>query len=582
MVTEPAYARLGRANRAVGGSFDNVSDSVGALFDRHERVNPVNNRDDRPASKPAAALGGMVGAGVALAAGELTSALLGAAPSPLLAVGGRFVDRFAASLKEVAVNTFGTNDKPALVIGTIIISLGLGAVIGVLARRRTWVAVVGLGAFGVFGALAQAADPQVGAADAWITAVAAVAAGAGTIRFLLSLATPPGLDDTPLTPPVSMPPVSTAEPMPAPRRGDDTFVLSGTPSRRLFLGATGAMALVAASVAGLARALAQDDVLAAVRKVPLLRPRFRRRVPVSQPFGIAGVSSYITPANEFYRIDTALSTPRVNPDSWRLKVGGMVDRPFEMTYEELLDLPSVEEVVTLQCVSDEVGGDLVGNARWQGVPLADLLERAGVQRGAEQVFSRSVDGWTSGFPIDVGGDGRVAMVAYAMNGERLPVTHGFPARLVVSGLYGYVSATKWLESIELTTWDGADGYWIPRGWSKKGPIKLTSRIDVPRSGAHVSAGTLPLGGVAWSPSIGVSAVEVSIDDAQWRQCELGRVASEHTWVQWRLLWHAQPGPHVARVRAFDAHGKRQVVAVQEPAPNGATGLHEIAFTVDQN
>ena len=237
--------------------------------------------------------------------------------------------------------------------------------------------------------------------------------------------------------------------------------------------------------------------------------------------------------------------------------------------------------MTLQCVSNDVGGNLVGNARWQGVPLADLLDRAGVRSRAEQVFSRSVDGWTSGFPLDVARDGRIAMVAYAMNGERLPLTHGFPARLVVSGLYGYVSATKWLESITLTTWDGADGYWVPRGWSKEAPIKLTSRIDVPRAGERVPAGTVALGGVAWAPSIGVSAVEVSIDDGPWLPCELGRVASEHTWVQWRLLADVRPGRHVARVRATDANGRRQIVAVQEPAPDGATGLHRVSFTADR-
>jgi DMSO/TMAO reductase YedYZ molybdopterin-dependent catalytic subunit len=519
----------------------------------------------------------MVGAAVALAVGQLASAVIGVAPSPLLAVDGRFVDRFAASLKEFAVETFGTNDKPALVIGTVIIALALGAVIGVLARRRGWIAFAGLGAFGAFGALAQTADPRVGAVDAWATAVVAVVAGALTIRLLLSLAarsSAPGpvSDPMPARPPV--------EPMPAPRRGDDPTGWSGATTRRGFIGAAGVLTLAAAGAAAIARGLTHDNVLAAVRRVPLPRPTLRRPLPDAQPFTVEGVSSYITPARDFYRIDTALNAPRVDPSTWRLQVGGLVDRPFTLTYEQLLALPSVEEVVTLQCVSNDVGGNLVGNARWQGVPLADLLDRAGVRSRAEQVFSRSVDGWTSGFPLDVARDGRIAMVAYAMNGERLPLTHGFPARLVVSGLYGYVSATKWLESITLTTWDGADGYWVPRGWSKEAPIKLTSRIDVPRAGERVPAGTVALGGVAWAPSIGVSAVEVSIDDGPWLPCELGRVASEHTWVQWRLLADVRPGRHVARVRATDANGRRQIVAVQEPAPDGATGLHRVSFTAD--
>ena len=287
----------------------------------------------------------------------------------------------------------------------------------------------------------------------------------------------------------------------------------------------------------------------------------------------------MTPVKDFYRIDTALLVPQVDADSWDLSVGGLVARPFSIGYDELLSLPSIEQVVTLQCVSNEVGDELVGTAVWQGVALATLLDRAGVKDSAEQVFSTSVDGWNCGFPISVLDGERPAMIAYAMNGERLPARHGFPARLVVSGLYGYVSATKWLSTIELTTWDGTDGYWVPRGWSKKGPIKLTSRIDVPRSGASVTPGRTPIAGVAWRPATGISAVQISIDGGDWLDCELGEVASEHTWVQWKRDWDATPGDHEVVVRAVDARGEPQITRYQEPAPDGATGLHRVSFTV---
>jgi len=293
-----------------------------------------------------------------------------------------------------------------------------------------------------------------------------------------------------------------------------------------------------------------------------------------------GLSPYITPNADFYRIDTALMVPQVDTGSWRLKVGGLVDRPFELTFDELLAMDSVDATVTLQCVSNEIGGNLVDNATWQGVPLAALLERAGVQSGATQIVGRSVDRWTAGFPTDVALDGRTAIVAYAMNGEPLPASHGFPARLVVAGLYGYVSATKWLSEIELTTWDAFDGYWISRGWSKKGPIKIASRIDVPSAGASLAAGTTAVAGVAWSPPVGIMSVEVQIDDEPWLECRLGDVTSDSTWVQWVLDWDAAPGDHVIRVRATDRNGVTQTDEVAAPAPNGATGWHSRRVSVD--
>ena len=511
------------------------------------------------ASVPAAATAGAVGAGVALATGQLMSGVLDVVPSPVLAVGGEFVDRFAASLKELAVRLFGTNDKAALVIGTILLSLALGALVGIGARRRRWLPVVVLGGFGIVGALAQITDPRAVGAVAWLIAGVSVVAGVGATWFLLDRATAVAVA-------VRAPSATGSAPVAA--------------ARRRFLGAVAAMGALGAGASIVGRSLLQRDVVAeATRRIRLRPPRRRQPLPGSQPFRVPGASPYVTPTGDFYRIDTALSAPQVDVDGWRLGFDGMVDDPFELTYAELLELPSIEVPVTIQCVSNEVGGDLVGNAVWQGVPLADLLERAGVRPDAEQVFTRSVDGWTAGFPTEVIDGERAALVAYAMNGEPLPVAHGFPARLIVAGLYGYVSATKWLERVELTRWDGVDGYWVPRGWSKEGPIKIASRIDVPRSGERVTGSTVALGGVAWRPAVGIRAVEVSVDGGAWKPAQLGAVASTNTWVTWRLVDELAPGEHRARVRAIDADGRTQTARVAPPAPDGATGLHEVRFEV---
>jgi DMSO/TMAO reductase YedYZ molybdopterin-dependent catalytic subunit len=287
---------------------------------------------------------------------------------------------------------------------------------------------------------------------------------------------------------------------------------------------------------------------------------------------VAGLTPFITPNDDFFRIDTALVVPQVDVADWALRVEGRVDTPFELTYDELVAMADVEDAVTLQCVSNEVGGNLVGNATWQGVRLDSLLERAGVQTGGAQIVGRSVDGFTAGFPTEVGLDGRTALVAVAMNGEPLPARHGFPARLIVAGLYGYVSATKWLASITVESGD-FDGYWITRGWSKEGPIKLMSRIDVPRSGASLEAGPQAIAGVAWQPTVGIDRVEVQVDDGPWVPARLGDATTANTWVQWYLPWEATAGEHRLRVRAVSAAGEVQTEERSNPAPSGATGWH---------
>jgi hypothetical protein len=270
----------------------------------------------------------------------------------------------------------------------------------------------------------------------------------------------------------------------------------------------------------------------------------------------------------------------VDPATWSMGITGMVDRPYRLTYDELLALPMTEQVVTLSCVSNPVGGSLVGTAVWQGVRLADVLDAAGVQPGADQLVGRSVDGFTVGFPTEAVYDGRTALVAVGMNGEPLPVRNGFPARLVVSGLYGYVSATKWLSELELTTWEGFDAYWMPRGWSKEGPVRTQSRIDVPNTRSLPGPGPVPIAGVAWAPNIGIETVEVQIDDDPWIPAELSEPLSGDTWRQWQVMWDATPGLHRIRVRATDRTGATQPETPRPVAPDGATGWHTRRITVN--
>jgi DMSO/TMAO reductase YedYZ molybdopterin-dependent catalytic subunit len=538
-----------------------------------------------------AALAGSAAAASALAVGELVAGLAGGGqPSPVSVVGAAFIDRFAASLKDIAVALFGTNDKVALVVGIVVVSLGAGAVLGVAASRRFVVAIAGFVAFGAVGFQSYRTDELSRTATGLVASSMAVVTGIAVLWGLLSVARrlrggdrSPGGVAVPggvVVDGVVVDGVAVGGRLEA---APSSSMFPVAVARRTFLAISGGVVAAAAVVATIGRHLASVGSSEAERaKVVLPEPAPSSSIPTPS-LDVARVSPYITPNQDFYRIDTALTVPQVDLDTWRLRVDGLVDRPFELTYAELLALASVEETVTLSCVSNRVGGDLVGNARWQGVPLGLLLERAGVHSVATgaggQVVGRSLDGWTAGFPMDVATDGRVALVAYAMNGEPLPVRHGFPARLVVAGLYGYVSATKWLDAIEVTRWDDFDGYWVPRGWAKEGPIKTMSRIDVPKGGAELSAGMTDVAGVAWAPTRGISAVEVRIDDGPWKRCELGDVASENTWVQWHYRWRASVGEHQITVRATDGEGETQTPVVAAPAPDGATGWHSRSVKV---
>ncbi|MEX2625539.1 MAG: molybdopterin-dependent oxidoreductase, partial [Ilumatobacteraceae bacterium] len=351
--------------------------------------------------------------------------------------------------------------------------------------------------------------------------------------------------------------------------------------RRRFLGSSALLGVGVVAVGGVGRLLQRRFEIASERtSLALPEPDRVASLLTDIDPDVNGITPFVTPNDDFYRIDTALTVPQVSIDEWRLRIHGMVEREIELDYEDLLGREQVERYVTLSCVSNEVGGGLVGNARWQGVLLADVLREAGVDPGAEQLVSRSIDGWNCGTPVSAVLDGRDALIAYAMNGEPLPARHGYPVRLVVPGLFGYVSATKWVSEIELTTWDAFDAYWTTRGWAERAPVKTMTRIDRPRRGSSsASAGPLDIAGVAWAVHRGISAVEVRIDDGPWLECELAGVPSDDTWRQWRHRWDATPGEHVVEARAVDGDGAVQPSEPRPPAPDGAQGYHRVRFRV---
>lgn len=499
-------------------------------------------------------MAGAAAAAVALGAGELVSSLDARSPSLLLSVGQRVIEWAPPAAEDWVISVLGRSDKVGLVVTIALVALALGAMVGRAAERSF--PVGGLlfalaGGAGTWATLSRAATTTTGLTLA--AAMAAVAAGTVCLHRLLHLRPPEPAD------------AATAD-----------------AGRREFFGLLGGVAGVGLFSAGAGRLVARLTAVPPVAaSVALAAPvaALAKAGGAASIDGIPGLSPLFTPNRDFYRIDTALVLPRVNLDEWRLRVTGMVANPFELSYAELSALPQVEADITLSCVSNEVGGPLVGNARWQGVPLADLLARAKVGPDATQLVGRSVDGWTAGFPTDAATDGRPAMVALGMNGEPLPLAHGFPCRLVVPGLFGYVSATKWLEAIELTTLEDFDGYWVPRGWSKSAPIRLASRIDVPRSGLIVAAGNGVVAGVAWGPGTGISAVEVSVDNEAWRPATLGEELGAGSWRQWRYDWDATPGRRRIAVRATDGRGQVQTDDVRRPRPDGATGYHRVTVTV---
>lgn len=505
-----------------------------------------------------ASVAGLLATAVALGVAELVAGALGTR-SLVVAIGDAVIDRTPGWLERFAISTLGTADKPVLLAGILVLAGLFGAGLGRLALTRLPLACAGLVAFGALGVAASLTDARTDPAEAVAAAAAGAVAGVSALVLLTRAAAPAA---------------------PARSIDNDPTLFA----RRRFLALASASAAVGVLGAAGGRLLAAPRLNRVREAITLPRPT-ATAVPLAPGAGldVEGLTPLRVPNAEFYRIDTALLVPEVDPGGWSLEVRGLVDRPFTLTYDELLELATVEGDVTLACVSNEVGGGLVGNARWQGVPLRDLLERAGVQPGATQIIGRSVDGFTAGFPVELGlrpgtGPGDVgALVAVGMNGEPLPQVHGFPARLVVPGLYGYVSATKWLSAIELTTFD-EEGYWIPRGWSRKGPVKTQTRIDVPRTGT-VPAGRQPVAGVAWAPSRGIERVEVRVDDGPWQEARLSDSLGVDAWRQWVWEWDAAPGAHTITARATDGTGEVQTTRVAPPAPDGASGLHSLRVVV---
>jgi DMSO/TMAO reductase YedYZ molybdopterin-dependent catalytic subunit len=507
-----------------------------------------------PTATRFAALAGAVAAGVAIGLSELLAGLVPGAPSLVAAIGQTVIHLQPPGAKDFVVGLFGQNDKIALELFIVLVAIALAAGLGATARRSFGAAAAGFVGAGIVAAAAALRDPRTEAFPALIVAAVATAAGIQTLSWLIGRL--PGSSRRRATP--------------------DTTSWS----RREFLGRSAALAVVAVATGGVGRWLV-DGQRRATDLVMTHLPRPGRVVtlPAGAGFLLDGLTPIVVPNEDFYRIDTALLVPSVDVSTWRLRVHGLVDREVTLTFDELVALGTVEQYVTIACVSNVVGGDLVGNAKWTGVPLRTVLDMAAVQASATQLVGRSVDGWTAGMPTAwVAASEREPLIAVAMNDEPLPRAHGFPARLIVPGLYGYVSATKWLSELELTTLEAFDAYWVPLGWAKEAPILTQSRIDVPRPGASVHAGATTIAGVAWAPDRGVSRVEVAIDGA-WQPAALSTPISATTWVQWRTEWSATPGRHTIAVRSTDGRGTTQEEQRTPPAPDGARGYHTIEVDV---
>jgi DMSO/TMAO reductase YedYZ molybdopterin-dependent catalytic subunit len=513
-------------------------------------------------------VGGLVGllsAAVALGVGEMVAAFVRPAAAPVIVVGNRFILLTPEPVKRWAIRNFGTNDKSVLLSGIYLGIAALAVVVGLLALRRLVYGLIGIAAFGGVGIYAALSTNAHKTSDIVPTIFGTLAA----LAVLTALVRAAGADTAP---------PALRGPKPAAPPGQ---VLA---NRRGFLqgGAAAATLAAVAGFGGRATQHARFDVSAARAKVQLPAPI----QPASPAPGATGAGGpdlgksgvpWDTPNGEFYRIDTALTVPQIDPKHWSLRVHGMVEREVTLSYSELLARPLIERWITMCCVSNDVGGSLISNARFLGAPLADVLREAGVHSGADQLLMSSSDGMTIGAPTAVVMDGRDALIAVGMNGVPLPVAHGFPARIVVPGLYGYVSACKWVVDIEATTFAANQAYWVQGGWAAQTDIKLESRIDTPRSGGAVKVGqAVAIAGVAWDQHVGVSKVEVQIDNGDWLTARLASVPSTDTWRQWVAPWTPpKSGTYTLRVRATDGTGSLQRSTRADPFPSGATGLHTI-------
>lgn len=489
-----------------------------------------------------AALGGIACAGAALAAAQLVAIAVAPESGPVAAVGAAMIDATPEPVKAFAIRTFGFYDKLVLLAGIGLVLLAGSAVVGIVARRRPVIGYAALALLGAAGVAAAVSRPA--ASPAWALP-SLIGAGVGAAVFFLLYRPSP----------------------------ENSAVPGRVVDRRGVL-----LALGGAGIAGAAGwRFGGTGELEEVRDA-LSLPEPDDVGPAGTGLDVDGLTPYLTPNADFYRVDTALVLPRVLPEDYLLKIGGRVERPIELTYRDLLDRELLEREITISCVSNEVGGTLAGNARWLGVSLADLLAEAGPEPGADQVVSRSHDGWTAGTPTSACTDGRDALIAVGMNGEPLPLEHGFPVRMIVPGLYGYVSATKWLVEIELSSFADFDPYWVRRDWAAEAPIKTFSRIDTPKPLKTVASGRTAVAGVAWAQHRGIDRVEVRVDEGPWDEAELAPVIGPDTWRQWQWAWDAEPGRHKLEVRATDAEGDTQTEERAAPFPDGATGWHSVVVT----
>lgn len=501
---------------------------------------------------------GIIAGAVGIAVAELVASITRNLRSPVLDVGDRVVDGVPGWVKDLAISWFGTNDKIALLVGIGAMLTVFAAVLGILALRSSLdLALGGAALFGIIGAAAALGRRTETTVTATIPSIVGAAAFGAVLWWAHREITTP--NDS---------------------RASESAIEHDPGQRRRFLGSLGALAAAALGGGWLGRRLEGRFSAEGSRESVELAQGTDGPPMVPAGAQAENAAPFYTPNDDFYRIDTALTVPQIVAEDWTLKITGMVDNPIELTFDELLAKGLVEADITLTCVSNLVGGDLVGHARWQGVRLDELLAEAGIAGGADQIVGRSSDGYTCGFPV-AALDGRDALVAVAMNGEPLPLEHGFPARLIVPGIYGYASATKWLTEIELTTFDAFDHYWVPRGYAVEAPIKMQTRIDAPRGLDRIPAGPFAIGGVAWAQPIGIQQVELKIDDGPWTPADMAEEVNGSTWRQWTHRWDATPGRHTVTARAIDKDGAIQTSDRSEPLPDGVTGHHSVVVLVDE-
>ncbi len=512
-------------------------------------------------------LAGLLAGAAGLATSYAVANVMSVRSSPVVAVAEMVIRLTPGEVVERAIAALGFNDKPLLVAGILVVLALLFAWAGRLAARHWWAPVL------VFGAMAAVGVVAVATQDALTTtSYLPIVVGFVTWVVVLSVLTQP-LERT----------TKTGED--APTEAPDHEVVGAAPAdgtrRGFLLGAVGVAAIsLGLGVMGRLWGSGRRRVEAS-RRLLRLTGVSEPKVPPATKVGVEGVTPWVTPADDFYLIHTAIALPTIEPEEWRLRIHGMVDHEVTLSFQNLLARERTEAWVTLNCVSNVVGGDLVGNAWWSGVRLASILREVGVSPEADAVLQTSEDGWTCSTPLAALTDERDAMLAIAMNGRPLPVEHGFPVRTIVPGLYGFVSACKWVVDMEVTRFDQIEAYWTGKGWAEQAPVKLASRIDVPRDGSTVEAGELRVGGVAWQQRIGIRQVEISLDGGDWQPVTLGKAPSVDTWVQWAGTVMVTPGDHVIRVRAISKDGEVQSGVERSVLPDGATGWHEVEFSVEE-